>query len=486
MRPLVKWPLPARQQCNHLTSSRCLAGLCCYLMGVLDVGETATLLSHQVNEMRAVGSSEATDELYALANRSNFSAYSYSGAIINGVKFLVEQRDVRLTTQNNGILVPDVGGQNYYGVLQDVIELCYVKDCMVLIFKCKCFDTNPRRRRIQEDNRFTSIYTGAEWYKNDPFILASQAKSVYYLNDIKNDPMWKLVRAYAPHNVWDYPNIEVENDVDRTTTDAHVVQELNSQPLQLVVELPELENVSFYRDDIKPTEVINIDQLQQNIGDFVVDDDDFQDDTLEEYDEEDDGTVEIDDDDSIDIETNGTTSEEADPMTGELLSVIDTFEKFFHKGGQWKNDWAAQKHAEMVDLRLTQSESEVFTSTVDNVHQPKDVNIMTQVLGSRYRYVKGLGLLLKLSVVGGSRATNISLKHHDDFGKFAAMQKMIDEQNLAICEHIKNLKHYCTNFNRSFLASHSSLHQRALQFDLLHHLPRLHHRLCSFLFCNIM
>ncbi|KAG6492807.1 hypothetical protein ZIOFF_047774 [Zingiber officinale] len=124
----------------------------------------------------------------------------------------------------------------------------------------------------------------------------------------------------------------------------------------------------------------------------------------------------------------------ADPVTGELPSVIDTFEKFFHKGGQWKNDWAAQKHDEMVDLRLTQSESEEFTSTVDNVCQPKDVNIMTQVLGSRSRYVKGLGPLPKLSVVGGSRATNISSKYHDDYGKFVTMQKTIDEQNLTIHE----------------------------------------------------
>ncbi|XP_042385812.1 uncharacterized protein LOC121977289 [Zingiber officinale] len=124
----------------------------------------------------------------------------------------------------------------------------------------------------------------------------------------------------------------------------------------------------------------------------------------------------------------------ADPVTGELPSVVDTFEKFFHKGGQWKNDWAAQKHAEMVDLRLTQSESEEFTSTVDNVRQPKDVNIMTQVLGSRSRYVKGLGPLPKLSVVGGSRATNISSRHHDDYGKFTTMQKTIDEQNLTIRE----------------------------------------------------
>ncbi|XP_073133332.1 uncharacterized protein [Henckelia pumila] len=91
----------------------------------------------KANEMRASGSSEVTGELYELANRSNFIAYSYSGAIINGVKFLVEQRDVRRTTQNSGILVPGVGGLNFYGVLQEVIELCYLKDCTVLMFKCK-------------------------------------------------------------------------------------------------------------------------------------------------------------------------------------------------------------------------------------------------------------------------------------------------------------------------------------------------------------
>ncbi|KAG6527410.1 hypothetical protein ZIOFF_009509 [Zingiber officinale] len=69
---------------------------------------------------------------------------------------------------------------------------------------------------------------------------------------------------------------------------------------------------------------------------------------------------------------------------------------------------------------------------LDNVGQPKDVNTMTQVLGSRSRYVKGLGPLPKLSVVGGFRATNISSKNHDDYGKFATMKKTIDEQNLTI------------------------------------------------------
>ncbi|KAG6526090.1 hypothetical protein ZIOFF_016067 [Zingiber officinale] len=98
----------------------------------------------------------------------------------------------------------------------------------------------------------------------------------------------------------------------------------------------------------------------------------------------------------------------ADPVTGELPSVIDTFEKFFHKGGQWKNDWAAQKH------------------------------------------------------------------------------KTIDEQNLTIHEQDQKFEALLHQLQQVILASHSSLHQHALQFDLLHHLPRLHHRLCSYLFCNIM
>ncbi|KAG6503235.1 hypothetical protein ZIOFF_035546 [Zingiber officinale] len=65
---------------------------------------------------------------------------------------------------------------------------------------------------------------------------------------------------------------------------------------------------------------------------------------------------------------------------------------------------------------------------------------MMQVLGSQFRYVKGLGPLPKLSIVGGSRVTNISSKHHDDYKKFATIQKTIDEQNLTIREQHKKFE----------------------------------------------
>ncbi|KAG6513487.1 hypothetical protein ZIOFF_023817 [Zingiber officinale] len=347
----------------------------------------------KVNEMRATGLCEATDELYALANRSNFSVYSYSGAIINGVKFLVEQRDVRRTTQNS----------------------------------------DPRKRRIQVDNIFTSIYTGAEWYKNDPFVLASQAKLVYYLNDNKNGPMWKLVQAYTPRNLWDYPNIEVENDVDTTTIDAHIVQEINSRSLQLVVDLPEFENASFHRDDIESTEIINIDHLLHNIAwedvalvekQLIFDrlDNKFiypktslvkaeverlamrairerrckmrrhwkQLDGLQNKDvpkrkpykgvNQDDWNFLCDyfgKKEQMEQSEKNTNNRfcrplegaygskslvqhyhaAADTVTGELPSMIDTFEQFFHKGGQWKNDWAAQKYTTIQQYQVASLES---------------------------------------------------------------------------------------------------------------------------------
>lgn len=86
-------------------------------------------------------------------------------------------------------------------------------------------------------------------------------------------------------------------------------------------------------------------------------------------------------------------------------------------------------------------------SLVDNVHQPKDVNIMTQVLGSRSRYIKVLGPLPKLSTVGGSRATNISLKHNDDGEKIMDMQQMIDEQKQTIVEQQQTISEQQKKFD---------------------------------------
>src|SRR4051812_9170385 len=101
--------------------------------------------------------------------------------MINGVKFLVHKRDMKCKTQNSDILVPGEDDMKFYGVLEEVIELSYIYNCNVLLFKCIWFDNDPKKKHIQEDANFTSVYVKDEWYKSDPFIFASQAKLVYYL-----------------------------------------------------------------------------------------------------------------------------------------------------------------------------------------------------------------------------------------------------------------------------------------------------------------
>ncbi|PON32199.1 hypothetical protein PanWU01x14_363270, partial [Parasponia andersonii] len=82
-----------------------------------------------------------------------------------------------------------------------------------------------------------------------------------------------------------------DDDTTATLNYVPILQEANSLTSQLWVELPELDNVRFQRDDIEPSKVNNIDELLRESrvvtqDDFLVDDDEFEDDKLEEYDDE--------------------------------------------------------------------------------------------------------------------------------------------------------------------------------------------------------
>ncbi|PON77032.1 hypothetical protein PanWU01x14_030410, partial [Parasponia andersonii] len=75
---------------------------------------------------------------------SNFSNSSYIGYVVNGVKFLVDKRDSKRNTQNYGVRVPGSDGNYFYGILEQVLELSYIKGCNVVLFRCRWFDTISR------------------------------------------------------------------------------------------------------------------------------------------------------------------------------------------------------------------------------------------------------------------------------------------------------------------------------------------------------
>lgn len=197
-----------------------------------------------MNKLKASNSPTYSDELYNLAF-GPIRAELFSGCYVNGVKFLGAERDDRLCTQNSGVHVPG-GGEStdidFYGKLTTVVQLLYKDRYQVIMFKCRWFDTNPNRQgSVKIDHGLLSVNMNRTWYDDDPYILASMAKQVVYLDDPKAGSGWKIVQKMDQRNVYAIPEQDptdddinnvadqrfessMENDVE-TLRDTNVIQE---------------------------------------------------------------------------------------------------------------------------------------------------------------------------------------------------------------------------------------------------------------------
>ncbi|CAH9081953.1 unnamed protein product [Cuscuta epithymum] len=142
----------------------------------------------RVRRLGVANSPLYNDELFELA-RGPLRAETYQGCIVNGVKFVVAERDDKLTTQNSGVHVPgdqETGDVDYYGKLTSVIELIYRQRYRVILFKCHWYNTDPTKAgTIRRDYHLISVDTKTRWYDSDPYILSTMAKQVFYVNDPK-------------------------------------------------------------------------------------------------------------------------------------------------------------------------------------------------------------------------------------------------------------------------------------------------------------
>ena len=135
-----------------------------------------------------------------MMNARRFSAYN-----INGFKFRTLTREAGLKTQNNGVfltsntscIASSVDGNMrqtdfpYYGKLEDIIEINYYVRFVVILFKCKWVDNTRDRGHRKNPWSFNCInfdiliHTG-EHEEHKPYIEASQAQMVYYVDDVVN------------------------------------------------------------------------------------------------------------------------------------------------------------------------------------------------------------------------------------------------------------------------------------------------------------
>ncbi|XP_062156838.1 uncharacterized protein LOC133864501 isoform X3 [Alnus glutinosa] len=179
---------------------------------------------------RICGSNAAnvSKQLYDLACGPNYLVRSYKGCIVNGVRFHTTECEQTRTTQNSGIVVRGEHGTSnieFYGVLRNILELRYPGPNHVYLFECDWWNTGIRTG-MQTDQYFKTVNTSRTWYESDPFILASQASQVFYLNDIKLGGSWKVVQKMTHRNIYDIPTIlERDNEEEDQGVSGEVHQE---------------------------------------------------------------------------------------------------------------------------------------------------------------------------------------------------------------------------------------------------------------------
>ncbi|GJW81837.1 zinc finger, CCHC-type containing protein [Tanacetum coccineum] len=208
-----------------------------------------------------------TNELFALANGPSWTPISVNSCVVDGVRYVVHSRDERRTTQNSGICSPGPDGEMYYGQLQEIIEFKYLL-FKVALFRVKWFDTSNKGRKVNKlvlRNNMTQIDCSREAFKDDQYILVTQVKQVFYLED-KTKPHWKVVEHVNHKKFSDGGVIVVEDDPD-------IIHFDNSSDLPLSTSLNDLNNATLHIDGQStvvdaPPDIIDVpDEDDDIIGD---------------------------------------------------------------------------------------------------------------------------------------------------------------------------------------------------------------------------
>jgi len=138
-----------------------------------------------------------------LACGPNSHVYSDIGYVIKDYTFFTKEQDDKSTIQNSGVTLvaesmhiscaeetnPAYTNLSYFGVIKCIWELDYTM-LRVPVFGCTWVDNKNDVRN--DDLGFLKVDLNKVWYKDEPFILASQAKQVFYVTDPAN-VKWSMV-----------------------------------------------------------------------------------------------------------------------------------------------------------------------------------------------------------------------------------------------------------------------------------------------------
>ncbi|XP_047265623.1 uncharacterized protein LOC107862623 isoform X1 [Capsicum annuum] len=172
------------------------------------------------------------EDLLSLSRGPTKYSTHCNGYIVNGYRFHVEDYDRSLRTQNCVIVVASKNDEDnemfdYYGVLTDVMELQFVPDRRVILFRCNWFDMHVKIKGIKRDEYdYVSVNPSRFLKTNEPFVLVDQASQVFYSNDNSNKG-WHLVRKTQPRDSYEVVK-QMDDDVDDLESPSDAVDDLES------------------------------------------------------------------------------------------------------------------------------------------------------------------------------------------------------------------------------------------------------------------
>ena len=171
--------------------------------------------------------------MYSLAVGPEELYVSQEACVVNGICFRSTVHN-GLRTQCSGIsnLAQHDGIDHmFYGVILEVIEVVYIRGHKVLVFCCQWFKSMLNSNSIFDQYNMTSINIKSSWYEDQYYILAMQARQVFYLPNLEMRDNWKIIQKVSHRHLYDIP-VSAIDDIDKNTVDDNDDDDEILPPLQ--------------------------------------------------------------------------------------------------------------------------------------------------------------------------------------------------------------------------------------------------------------
>ncbi|CAN6721477.1 unnamed protein product [Malus baccata var. baccata] len=155
-----------------------------------------------------------SQDLHWLANYPSRVVSRYKSHIVHGFRFRIKSMDDKHKNQNCGVFVPAnvhgaIGQVNCYGRVVDMFKVKYCgpteagdRGRAVMLFKCEWVNSESPRGMKTDQYGFTMVNFNQLGFKEDPFILASQALQAFYVEDTI-EKVWHVVVRTQPRDLFD-------------------------------------------------------------------------------------------------------------------------------------------------------------------------------------------------------------------------------------------------------------------------------------------